>query len=138
MAKVLKAKSNSYENGDKSNIGGNSVVFTDKCMVDATGWFLILAIVGGNIDGIAKQEVTMASDNQTGAMKEVLWEPIKPSTTVKMTVTGGTITVADEGKFFDLATASTVNWASESATTGQLKMTKFISATKCEFAIVNK
>ena len=138
MAKVLKAKSNSYENGDRSNIGGNSVAFTDKCMVDATGGFLILATVGGNIDGIAKQEITMASDNQTVAKKEVLWEPIKPSTTVRMTITGGTITVADEGKFYDLATASTVDGATESATTGQLKLTKFISATKCEFAIVNK
>ncbi len=138
MAKILKAISNSYENGDLSNIGGNSVAFTDKCMVNEAGDFLILATVGGNIDGIAKQEVTMASDNQTVAKREVLWEPIKPSTTVRMTVTGGTITSADVGKFFDLATASTVDGATESATTGQLKMTKFISATKCEFQIVNK
>lgn len=138
MAKIIKIKSNTYENEDKSNIGGNSVVFTDKCMVDATGGFLILSTVGGNIDGVAKQEVTMASDNQTVAKKEVLWEPVKASTTFRMTITGGTITVADEGKYYDLATASTVDGATESATTGQLKLVKFITATKCDFAIVNK
>jgi hypothetical protein len=138
MAKVLKAKSNSYENGDRSLIGGNSVAFTDKCMINTAGGFLILATVGGNIDGIAKQEVTMASDNQTVAKKEVLWEPIKPSTTVRMTVTGGTINATKLGKFYDLATASTVDGLTESATTGQLVMTKFISATLCEFQIVNK
>lgn len=55
---------------------------------------------------------------------------------VLLSITGGTITAADEDKFYDLG-ASGVDGTTESTTTGQVRMSKFISATQARFQIVN-
>lgn len=47
-----------------------------------------------------------------------------------------TVTIADEGKYFDID-ANGVDGSSESATTGQVRMLKYISAVSGEFEIVN-
>jgi hypothetical protein len=55
----------------------------------------------------------------------------------EVTITGGTITIADETKYFDLSDSVTVDGTTESTTTGQLRMTKFVSATASVFEIAN-
>ena len=132
-----KIKSNTYENGDYAVIGGNSLTFAYREMVNTTGWFAIKAVAGGVISGVSKSVLTTASDNQTVAKAKVIVEGINASTTYRMPITGGTITVADEGKYYDLSTSILVDGATENATTGQLKLVKFISATLCDFVIVN-
>lgn len=132
-----KINSNTYENGDLSAIGGNSLTFAYREFVDAVGGYAIKAAAAGNISGVSKQIATFASDNQTVAKAELVYEPQKPSTTYLVTITGGTITIADEGKYYDLATSTTVDGTSESTTTGQLRLVKFVKATSSEFQIVN-
>lgn len=132
-----KIKSNSYENGDLSAIGGNSLTFAYREFVNAVGGFAIKATVGGRISGVSKQIATFAADNQTVAKNPLVYEPQKDSTTYRVTITGGTITIADEGKFYDLATSTTVDGTTESTTTGQLKLVKFVTATSSDFQIVN-
>lgn len=70
-------------------------------------------------------------------LARVTYEEQKPQTTFEVPITGGTITIADEGKYYDLATAITVDGTTESTSTGQLELVKFISATLCLFKIVN-
>jgi hypothetical protein len=134
---VKKINSNTYDNGDIAVIGGNSVTFAMRDFVTKTGGFLVLSTAGDTILGVSKENATMASDNQTVGKIKVVVEEQKPQTTFEVTITGGTITIADEGKYYDLATTTTVDGTSESTTTGQLQLVKFISATLCLFKIVN-
>lgn len=134
---VRKVKSNTYENGDLNAIGGNSVAFAYRDFVNADGGYLVKATAGSVISGVSKEVATMASDNQTVAMKKVVYEPVKDSNLYECAITGGTITIADEGKYYDLSSATVVDGATESATTGQVKLAKFITATKCLFKVVN-
>jgi hypothetical protein len=71
-------------------------------------------------------------------MVKVVYEEQKPQTTWEVEISGWTITQADEGKYYDLTDADTVNWASELATSWQLQLVKFISATLGLFKIVNR
>lgn len=132
-----KVKNNTYANGDLAKIGTNSAAFVWRAMVNDAGEFLALATAGSWIGGVAKETVTMASDNQTVAKRAVIFEPVKADTTFEIAITGGTITSSDEGKFYDLSTATVVDGATESATTGQLQLVRFKTATKCDFKIVN-
>jgi len=134
---VRKVNSNSYENGDIHNVGANSVVFTKGDMVTDDAGKLILAVAAAKISGVCKTTATMASDNQTVAMVEVVYEEQKDSTTYEMTITGGTLTAANEQDFFDLSDEVTVDGTSGSATTGQVQMIEYISATAGIFKIVN-
>jgi len=134
---VKKINSNTYDNGDVTAIGGNSVTFAFRDFVTKTAGFLVLATAGSTILGVSKENAVMASDNQTVGKVLVAVEPQKEQTTWEVVITGGTITIADEGKYYDLATVTTVDGTSESTTTGQLQLVKFISATLCLFKIVN-
>ena len=51
-----------------------------------------------------------------------------------MPINGGTITVADEGKLYDINASQEVDGTTE-VTGTQLRMTKFFSATRGEFEI---
>jgi hypothetical protein len=55
-----------------------------------------------------------------------------------MPITGGTITAVDVGKFYDIDATQVVDGTSESTTTGQLRLEKFISADVGIFSIQNK
>ena len=105
------------------------------------------------IVGVNTTQAVFASDNQTVALKKVQYVPKECNEVYECTISGGTITVGDEGKFYNLSAADVVNGATESVvpfyvdtTAGaavdavlcmQLEMVRFISATKAEFRIVN-
>ena len=130
-----KLKSNTYENGVISALGKNSEAFGMHDFVVKTANVLSLAVAAGVISGIAMEAATMASDNETVDMVKVNYEEAKDSTVYKVEISGGTITAADEGKFYDLSDENTVDGTSESATTGQLKLVTYISATAGGFVI---
>lgn len=110
------------------------------------------------IAGVAYTQGVFASDNQTVAKKRVEYYPAKSSTVFQygVTISGGTITVADEGKFYNLSDAVTVDGTTENSTTVtggytntsdagaaqdpllkfQLKLVKFVTATYGIFEIV--
>lgn len=135
---VRKVNSNTYDNGDVSAIGGNSVTFTREDFVAKNGGFLVLATDSLPIVGRCKHDIKTASNNQTVGKVRVIYEEQKPQTTREVPITGGTVAQADEGKYFNLATKKTVDGTSVETTHGQLQLVKFISATKGLFKIVNK
>lgn len=135
---VRKVNSNTYENGDVAAIGGNSVAFTTNKFVAKSGQFLVIATNALPIVGVCKENATMAADNQTVAKALVVYEEQKPSTLWEAEIAGGTITAADEEKYYNVTDGDTVDGTTESTVAGQLQLKKFISATKGLFKIVNR
>lgn len=129
-------------NGYTANRAANSVQVANGSLLKFTGGTGIeLAGAGDTIVGVSATVATFASDNYTVDMKDVLYTPTDSIETVLLTISGGTVTAADEGKYYDLLAASglsqIVDGASESTSTGQVRLHKFISATQGEFNIVN-
>lgn len=129
---------NSYDGASASGIGANSLALTDNVFVSKTDGIVSIAAVWGTIAGVNYTIDTFDSDNQTVDMSRVEYNP-DLNHEYLVTITWGTITVADEGKLYDLSWSAgdTVDWATESTTTGQLRLTRFISATLCAFKIAN-
>lgn len=93
------------------------------------------------IEGVCVTDITTAVNNTTVAMKLIGYVGGKDHTsaTWKVAITGGTITAADEGKYFNLVLATQkVDGATKSTSTGQLRLERFLSATTCLFSISNK
>ena len=100
---------------------------------------VVLADVGDTIEGVSVTAKTFDSDNLTGSLEKVAYRPATQKTWYSMPIVGGTITIADEGNYFDIVTGTqAVDGATESATEGQLRLERFISATKGIFSIANK
>lgn len=135
---VRKVNSNTYANGDVHAIGANSVAFTTRKFVAKSGQFLVLATAVLPVLGVCKENATMAADNQTVAKVEVVYEEQKEGTLREVEITGGTITAADEEKYYNLSDEDTVDGTTESTSAGQLQLKKFITATKGLFVIVNR
>jgi hypothetical protein len=106
------------------------------------------------IIGVNITEALFASDNQTNAKKEVKYLPKDVYALYRVTISGGAVTVANEGSFFNLSAADTVNGASVTTTpfyvntsdagaavdpvlSMQLELVKFESSTQGWFRIVN-
>ena len=143
-----------YAKNSEKGIGANSLNLTGKFFLKRTGNIIDKAGASDRIIWVNYTEQVFASDNQTVAKAKVEFEPKETQMTYVVEITGGTVTVDDEGKFYNLTDADTVNGATESivpnyvdtSNTGgatdpvismQLQMVKFISATKWEFKIVN-
>lgn len=121
-----------------NGIWGNSVSLVDGDLVSKVGGFIVKTWVWVDVLGVAAGEQSFASNNETVAKARVQFVELDGYSELEMTITGGTITQADEGKYFDITAGGLVDGATESATTGQLKMERFISATKGIFTIANK
>lgn len=129
-------------NGYTANRGANSAQVVNGSLLKLTGGTGIeLAGAWDSIVGVSATVATFAADNYTVDMLDVLYTPTDSIETILMTISGGTVTAADEGKYYDLAAVSgltqVVNGASESTSTWQLRLHKYISATQGEFKIVN-
>lgn len=123
----------------RTKVAANSTAVSVGDFVTMSGGFITSASTTANIDGIAVQGKTYASDNQTVAKATLEYIVQDPTLVVRVAISGGTITAADEGKFYSLgANAYTVDGTTESTKAGTLQMIKFISATLADFAIVNK
>lgn len=128
----------SYDWTERGWIGANSV--------DTTGWiffvtktneFVTKATAGSEISWASITQKLYDSDNETVAKDALNYIPTNVDNTYDVTISNGTITIVDEWKYFDLQSANVVNWATESTTTGQLRMVKFVSATNSTFEIAN-
>lgn len=143
-----------YSEDMDTKIGWNSVDFAGKkYFVSISGGFLIKATASTAIVWVSETSKAMASDNQTVAKATVNYIPKRAKNLYNVTITGGTITQADEGKYYNLSDSETVDWTTEatvksvvntsdagSATdpvlTMQLELVKFVSATNSIFRIV--
>lgn len=155
MAIYLKERS-----GDRlitrKGIGANSMDLTIGAtfLKRAGNVVSIASAATDRIVGVNITEALYASDNQTVAFKEVNYVSKDSWALYEVAISGGTITVVDEGKFYNLSAADTVDGSTEStvpyyvvsndATAAvdpvvcmQLELVKFISATKGWFRIVN-
>ena len=142
-----------YAKNSQTGVGANSLNLTGKFFLKRTGNVIDKAGASDRVIGVNYTEDTFASDNQTVALKTVEFEPKENQTTYIAEISGGTITVVDEGKYYNLSDADTVDGSTESTvpfyvdtTAGtaidpvismQLQLVKFISATKGIFKIVN-
>jgi hypothetical protein len=134
---VVLNRENPYSHFSKTGLAKNSLALTDAAFVFVAGGIVDVAVAGGRIDGVSATVKTFASDNQTVAKDTVEYTDVSSQALYTVTITGGTITAADEGKYYDLSDSVTVDGTSESTTTGQLRMVKFVSATSAIFQIVN-
>lgn len=132
-------ETNSYNSGQRTGIAVNSLTVVQGDFIKNNAGFYDLAGAGDTIIGVSTTKATFASDNQTVAMAKVLVKPEPEiNNTYRLPITGGTITQADENKYYDLnGTDQLVDGTSESTSTGQLQLIKYISATKGEFRVVN-
>ena len=121
-----------------NGIAGNSVSVVDGDFVSKVGGFVVASTTGVDIEWVAAGEQSFASDNQTVGMKKLQYIEADAYTEFKCAISWGTITQADEWKYYDLTDKDTVDGTTESATTGQLKLVKFISATVGIFTVANK
>ena len=129
----------SPETRSRARIAANSAAITSGDFVTLSGGFVAEATTSAIIEGVSNQTKTYASDNQTVAKLNVSYTVADDELVVRCAISGGTITAADEGKFYILgANGSTVDGTSESTLVGSLRMIKFISATLADFVIVNK
>lgn len=128
---------NSYDSGLVSKIAGNSAVIDVSEAVTLTGGFIVKTGAGDTIEGISSTVKTFASDNQTVAQEEVVYRPVNAGDTYRMEISAA-VTQDDVGKFYDLvAVTQVVDVATESATTGQVRLEKVESATHAIFSIAN-
>lgn len=132
------SKFKTYTGDEGTGIGANSVdTTTGQCFVTKSGSIVSKATAGSEISGVALTSKVYASDNQTVDARPLNFIPTKVDMEYEVTITGGTITIADETKYYDLTDSVTVDGSTESTTTGQLRMTKFISSTASVFEIAN-
>ena len=146
-------ESNGYKTSTASGIGANSLVLDGSYFVKQTAGIVDKATTGTIIVWVNETETTFASDNQTVAKKEVVFVPATADRLYEVEITWGTITKADEGMYYDLTDADTVNWTTGSAIksvvntsdagattdpvlTKQVQLVKFLTATKSIFRIV--
>ncbi len=128
---------NSYEGGSMDAVASNSLDVAQGTLLSITGGFAVAAGVGTTIVGVSKDQRIFAADNQTVAKALVNYHPTQDSARFIATITGGTITQAKVGKLYDLTAAQVVDGATESASTGQVRLEEFISATRGIFSIAN-
>lgn len=145
---------NTYQKHTRTGIGANSLDLTaGATFLKRSGNIISQATAPTDrIIGVNQTAALFASDNETVAKALVDYVPKESDHSYLVAISGGTITAADEGKFYNLASANTVDGTTEStvpyyvdptalANTPvvcmQLEMVKFISATLGVFRIIN-
>lgn len=153
---ISTAKKAPYDVDSRQGIGANSLTtVAGQFFLKRTGNIVDKATAATDrIVGVNETRALFASDNQTVAKNKVWYVPKEVNETYLCTISGGTITADDEGKFYNLSAADVVNGATESLVpfytktddagvavdaliSMQLEMVRFISATQGEFRIVN-
>lgn len=126
-----------FTGGNVSYIAENSLVAEggELMFYDNTAG-LDHAAAGEQIDGVCLSDKTFPTSNFGTDNERCLVVPVSDIVTVTLPISGGTITIADEGKYFDLTTDA-VDGTTESASTGQVRLLEFVSATEGIFEIVN-
>lgn len=128
---------NGYTQSQEDGIAKNSLALTGMHFVVKASGVVDKAVATGVISGVNSTIGTFASNNESVAKARVVFNPTTKDALYEVGITGGTITVADEGKFYDLTDSDTVDGTTESATTGQVQLVKFLTATNSVFRIAN-
>jgi hypothetical protein len=135
----------------RSEIVANSAALVVGGFVSLSGGYLIPATTTGKLEGASNETYTAASDNQTVAKYKGSYTVSHPGTRYEVDITGGTVTQADVGKYYNLSTSVLVDGTTEATamatvpddgipadpvTFMQLRLVEFKSATLGVFEIV--
>lgn len=125
-----------YALDSEKGLGANSLALTGKHFVVKADGVVSKAVAGGVISGVNYTENTFASDNQTVAKAVVEFEPARTENRYQVTFSAD-IAQTDEESLYDIVDSENVDTATKSATTGQVKLTQFVSAREGIVTIVN-
>lgn len=132
-------KQNTANIDDVARIGANSLVLDWPYFITVTAGIADKSATWETIEGVNYTQKVFDSDNETVAKEEVRIDPAFRENTYIVEIAGiGSVTKASESLYFDLTDADTVDNNTWSATTGQVQLVRYISATKGEFRIANK
>lgn len=123
----------------QSRLAKNSLDLSDGLhFLKSVNGIIDKAAANDRIIWVSNSVEAYASDNETGAKKEVNYMERESGVEYEVSIDWGTITAADEWKFYDLKTSNSVDGTTENAAPSgkEVEMIKFISATKGIFRIV--
>lgn len=139
MATVKLTEFKTYTWTARSGIGANSLdTSSNQIFVTKTNEFAVAATAGSVVAWVSLTQKAFASDNQTVAKAILEFIPNDVDNLYEVAITWGSVTVSSEYSYFNLTDSVTVNGATASATTGQVQLVKYISATAGKFKIANK
>ena len=130
---------NSYDTGLARKTASNSLTVVVGDLITLTGDANVtLADTGTVIEGVSLTAKTFDSDNLTVALEKVQYRPSTQNSRYTMPIVGGTIDITKVGNFYDIVTGTqAIDGSTESATTGQVRLERFISSTRGIFSIAN-
>lgn len=117
----------SYDKGTEQCIAANSAVIEsgDAIRIN-TSWFVALAGVGERIDGVSYTLNTFSATNQTVENEVVIYRANRDTDTWKIQVSGGVLVQTNINEFFQLTAGQLVDFATASATTGQVQLVEIL------------
>lgn len=111
----LKSLASVREN--RQYIGANSATINSGDIVTLSGGFVSTIVATGQVEGIAQETKTFASDNQTVAKAKISVVLPRKGQTFSLTCNSASLAQADVGAYFLLASGNTVDYATKRATT---------------------
>lgn len=130
----------------REKVALNSTAVQNNDFVSYSGGFITTSAPLIEIAGVSMQTKTYSATNQTVAKETLSYIAKSPEQVFRVAILGGTVTAADEGKFYDLSDARTVDGTTERTGAAvyaavpiilpQLQLVKYISATLGDFKIV--
>lgn len=121
-------------------IAVNSLVCSsgDLIHIDWSG-IAQLATTGDRIDGVALNNTTFSSTNQTVEFQKVDMIPsMEKVASRKAPVSWGSITTANIGNFFDITATQDVDFTTASASTGVVRLIQVYTPTSGEFVFTGQ
>jgi hypothetical protein len=145
-----------FVNTTDSGIAANSLDLLSGAtfLKRASGFITQATLATDRIIGVNVTEAAFSASNQTVAKKRVNFVPNWASRKYLVTISGGAVTEANEGSFFNISAADTVNGATvttipyytktddagvavDPLLTMQLELVRYVSATQGIFRIAN-
>ena len=105
----------SHEKYSNAKIAANSQTILSGDLVTLSGGFISKAGTTGIIEGVATQDLTSASDNQTVAKATVGYVESVPSMRVQLECSSNSLAATDEGSYFNLTSAGIVDYATKTS-----------------------
>lgn len=115
----------SYVKGTEHAIGANSLVVTPWDAIRIVWQIASLSTPGQRIDGIAHSLKTFSATNETVEKDVVIYRNNVENDTYKIEVSGWVLLDTTD-KFFQLTAGQLVDFATASATTGQVKLVEIL------------
>jgi hypothetical protein len=132
-------KYKAYNGEEISGIAANSADYSatpsSDSFVGYSGQFVVKANSATELFGVSQSRKAYASDNQTVANEKVNYLPSEMENIYEVTISGGSVAVTDENKFYKLLDDQTVDGTTGSTSEGQVRLVEFVSSVYGKFRI---